>query len=216
MNPMHGMYALSSRRVVVALLVGTALSALWAVSVGAQGSTPGARTGVSENELATQPQREDSEEANILIKIHLVNQMEIEAGQLAQQKGQSEQVRRFGERLARAHRDVDQEVQSLARREGIDLPAAQPRAQSREQSAEVEKHQQEQQQPLERLEKAQAEDFDREFADAMVDGHRKTIDRLKDAKDGLANPEVRDLVDRTLPILESHQRDAEQLKSSAS
>jgi len=79
----------------------------------------------------------------------------------------------------------------------------------------MEKHLKEQQQLLERLEKAQGEDFDREFADAIVEAHRKTIDRLNDAKDVLANPEVRDLVDRTLPILENHQRDAEQLESTA-
>jgi len=85
----------------------------------------------------------------------------------------------------------------------------------RQQSAEMEKHLKEQQQLLERLEKAQGEDFDREFADAIVEAHRKTIDRLNDAKDVLANPEVRDLVDRTLPILENHQRDAEQLESTA-
>jgi putative membrane protein len=170
--------------------------------------------------------------------MHLVNQMEIQVGKLAQEKGQSEQVRQFGQRLAQAHRDVDQEVRSLARRQGIELPKAEPGAASsggawpssmlpgtstpqtaaldREQSAELERHYREQRELLERLQKVQGQDFDREFAEAMVDGHRKTIGRLNDAKNDATNPEVRDLVDRTLPILESHQRDAEQLKSSAS
>jgi len=222
-----------------AILVTTVvISVTWGMSVRAQGSMPASRR--NENEMATSPQRAEdqraqagqaTEDAKILTKMHLVNQLEIEAGRLAQQEGQSEQVRQFGERLARAHRDVDREVQSLARRQGIDLPTPQPGAEfssstaetlqqtaafNKQQSTEVEKHQKEHAQLLERLQKAQGEEFDREFADAMVDGHRKTIDRLKDAKDTLADSEVRDLVDRTLAILESHQREAEQLKSSAS
>src|SRR4051812_41994402 len=57
----------------------------------------------------------------VLSDIHKDNQMEIRMGKLAQEKGQSADVRSFGERLVKDHQDADDKVKTLAEKQGIVL-----------------------------------------------------------------------------------------------
>lgn len=67
-------------------------------------------------------------DSQILSKLHQINLMEIQLGQLAQQKASSAKVKSFGERLVRDHQMADREVAALAQKRNIELVAPQPRA----------------------------------------------------------------------------------------
>jgi putative membrane protein len=151
-----------------------------------------------------------SEEAVVLSAMHQVNQLEIQAGELAQQKGQSDAVRRFGERLADQHRDSDTEVLGLARKSNIQLEGM--RSAAAEAPAELDRRHRA---TLEKLQRAQGADFDREFINAMLEGHDQTIKQLDSARAKLPGNDVRALIDKTLPVLHKHHEQAQQLKTSA-
>src|SRR5207253_9827504 len=54
-------------------------------------------------------------------RVHLVNMMEIHAGQLAKQRAQSQQVKDFADRISRDHQQADQRVKQIAQQKGITL-----------------------------------------------------------------------------------------------
>ncbi len=63
----------------------------------------------------------DPAAAQALLKLSAVNELDIEAGALAMEKGGTAEIRRFGDRLVRDHRFAQRLVQADARRMGIAL-----------------------------------------------------------------------------------------------
>ena len=55
--------------------------------------------------------------AEVLSKLHHSNQMEVAAGKLAQEKGQSKDVKAFGKTLVTDHSAADKKVMALAKEE---------------------------------------------------------------------------------------------------
>jgi putative membrane protein len=55
--------------------------------------------------------------------------------------------------------------------------------------------------------------FDREFLNLMVQDHKKAIDAFNYAVDTSTNAGVRDYAENTLPMLERHLKDAQELQS---
>src|SRR5215213_1268077 len=53
--------------------------------------------------------------ADVLSKLHHANQMEIEAGKLAQEKGSSKAVKAYGKTLVRDHSAADKKVLATAK-----------------------------------------------------------------------------------------------------
>lgn len=147
----------------------------------------------------------ESPEEKVLTMLNRVNQMEIQAGELAQQKAQSDEVRRYGERVTEDHRQSNNQVRSLAKMQGIQLPAS---------DAVEAKHQDHQHKVIEQLRNAKGADFDREFMKIMATDHDQALSELKDAQAKLTNEQVRDLVEKTIPVLERHQQQAQQLQQS--
>ena len=57
----------------------------------------------------------------LVMKIHKINQMEIQAGQLAQRNGSSAKVKQFGQQLVRDHQAADKKITTLAQSLGVTL-----------------------------------------------------------------------------------------------
>ena len=58
----------------------------------------------------------------LVMKIHKINQMEIQAGQLAQRNSSSAKVKQYGQQLVRDHQAADKKITTLAQSLGINLP----------------------------------------------------------------------------------------------
>lgn len=153
---------------------------------------------------SAQAQMAAKPEAQLLTKLHMVNEMEIQAGELAQQKGQSPEIREFGRHLAEAHRDADERVQNVAREHQITL--SEPSETSKQDAAKRD--------VMAKLHQAEGREFDRVFSAAMVDGHQRTITDLNRAQLNVTNGDVKDLVRETLPVLQDHYERAVKLQTS--
>jgi predicted outer membrane protein len=58
----------------------------------------------------------------LLMKIHKINQMEIQAGQLAQRNSSTAKVKTYGQRLVSDHQAADKKITALAQRLGVTFP----------------------------------------------------------------------------------------------
>jgi putative membrane protein len=127
---------------------------------------------------------------------------EIKLGKLAEQKGGSAGVRRFGATLVRDHTMAKRQVATVAKSMSLTLPAPSdipPDAQ----------------QEYDKLSQMSGADFDRELVNHMVDDHQKDIadfTKEADAHDGKASQ----LAAKQLPVLKKHLRIAQSLQKKDS
>ncbi len=135
---------------------------------------------------------------NVLNKLHMGNTMEIAMGQLAVQKGNSEEVRQFGERLIKDHQQADEQVKQVAAEENITLK--EPQAD--------EKHQKH----MAKLKGLSGEEFDKAFLKAMDKDHTKTLALLRKAQNEIQEESVTQLVTRLQPTIREHDQITDKLR----
>ena len=120
---------------------------------------------------------------------------EIMLGQLAQQKGNSDAVRNFGQTLVKDHSAAKDEAISVAKSLGVTPPDdASP-------AAEEEKN---------RLSSTSNQNFDREFAAGMVTDHQKDIQEFQDEASANNGP-ASAMAAKQLPVLQRHLQIAQSL-----
>jgi putative membrane protein len=134
--------------------------------------------------------------ATVLGKLHHSNQMEIEMGKLAQEKGQAKEVKSFGKMLVTDHTAADKKVMTLAKQEKIDLMAAMPPMKDDK---------------MVQLKTAMGAEFDKAFARAMLEDHSKDVDEAKEARDTTSDSKLKALLVSTIPVLEKHRDMAQRL-----
>lgn len=153
------------------------------------------------------PNPEPSLPQVLLSTMHQVNQLEMRLGRLAEEKGASADVRRYGDRLYRDHRFGDRRVTALAASQDLNLlppdqlPTA-PKLQPVMAEAET-------------LGQETGPAFDRAFLQLMVRSHEMATGMLRDAEGSLPSGQVQDLVSRLLPILEQHLALARAIQSES-
>ncbi|BAM91437.1 signal peptide [Bradyrhizobium oligotrophicum S58] len=119
---------------------------------------------------------------------------EVNMGKLAQQKGQSDQVKQFGQALQQDHGEHLQKAQQLASQNGMPVPS-EP---NKKQLAIYNK-----------LEGLSGDRFDRAFAQAMVRDHQGDIKKYQ--KEAAAGSPLSDFAQQTLPTLQKHLEMAKSL-----
>lgn len=134
---------------------------------------------------------------NLFSKLHQVNMMEIEMGKLAMEKGQSEQVRAYGQRLMRDHQAHDRKLMAFA--ESKNIPVDRSRGLS---PAERVKHQG----VSARLYGAIPEQFDVLFLRAMKEAHASTVAEVESVISQLPNVAERKFLVKIRPILSQHEK----------
>jgi putative membrane protein len=117
--------------------------------------------------------------------------MEVEMGRLAAQKGASDEVRQFGQRMVDDHTKANEELMQLASGKGMTLPAAPDP-----------KHRSE----MQKLSSLSGERFDREYVKMMVKDHKKAVGEFQKQAARGADPDLKSFAARTLPTLQEHLR----------
>jgi putative membrane protein len=126
---------------------------------------------------------------------------EVELGRLAAQKGSSDRVREFGQRMVEDHGKANAELQQAARDQGIDLPA------------EIDAKQQA---TIDRLSKLSGTAFDQAYMRDMVKDHEHDVAEFeRAAKSGEDSP-IRRFAQQTLPTLRDHLKMAKQVDGEVS
>jgi predicted outer membrane protein len=143
-----------------------------------------------------------SGDAGILKDMAMANMAEIEGGKLAQSKGQSAEVKAFGQQMIDDHSANLKEVQTLAQARGVTLPT-EPDAKHKAMAA--------------KLEKMSGADFDKAYMkQAGVQDHKTVHAKLMAASKKAKDPEVKALVDKTEPVVAQHLKSAEQMPAAKS
>lgn len=124
------------------------------------------------------------------------NLAEVAVGKLAQEKGKSDGVRSFGQMLVTDHSAANQKATNVANTLGV-TPPTEP---NKKQKATYDK-----------LAKLSGDAFDREFAKAMVNDHKKDIKEFE--KESKANDSAAAFAKETLPTLHKHLETAQSVTS---
>jgi len=114
---------------------------------------------------------------------------EVALGKLAETKASNAQVKSFAEMMVKDHGKANDELTAIAKKKNITLPAA-PDA--------------EHQKKLDDLSKLSGKDFDKAYVDAMVDGHKKTLDLMRMAADKCSDSELKAFAAKTAPVVQMH------------
>jgi len=115
--------------------------------------------------------------------------MEVELGKLAAEKGASDEVRQFGQRMVDDHSKANSELMQLASGKGMTLPTA-PDA----------KHQAE----MRKLSALSGEKFDKEYVKMMVKDHKKDVAAFEKEAGGGMDAELKAFAASALPTLREH------------
>jgi putative membrane protein len=133
--------------------------------------------------------------ADVLTKLHHSNQMEIQAGKLAQEKGESKAVKSFGKTLVADHTAADKQVVALSKQLKVDLPKEDMKDDGM----------------LEKARATSGAEFDKTFASSMLDDHKKDVEEATEARDKTSNPKLKKLLTAIVPKLEKHRDLAQKL-----
>jgi putative membrane protein len=103
--------------------------------------------------------------------------MEVAMGQVAEQKGQSEDVKSFGKRMVTDHSRANDELESLASKKGFQLP-------NKEHSVKW--------------------ISDKAYMDMMVEDHEKDLAEFKEEASSGSDPDVKKFADDTSKVIQEH------------
>jgi putative membrane protein len=126
---------------------------------------------------------------------------EVKLGQLAEEKGQSEEVKKFGKRMVEDHSKAEDQLKELGAKEGINMPTDVNRKDA---------------ETYQRLAKMSGAQFDKAYAQEMVRDHEKDINEFKSATNTTQKPSLKQFAQEQLPTLESHLRQAKQMMAQVS
>ena len=127
--------------------------------------------------------------------MHQANQGEMEMGKIAMSNAGSKDVKDYGRMLEQDHNKADKQLMTLAKEMNVQLTLpSEQKMESKE---------------LDQLRHMKGEQFDQMFLQKMVDGHNKKIDELSKLENQVSNPQLKSMIQETLPTLK-HYRDMAQ------
>jgi putative membrane protein len=159
----------------------------WAVLAHQENSQKPAHTAVSDTQFAK--------------KAAQGGMAEVKLGQLAQEKGTSDSVKKFGQRMVEDHAKAGDELKRAAAQENIGLPGD---ISAKDQAT------------YDSLSKLSGAAFDRAYARDMVKDHEEDFaDSNKEANGG-KNAAIKDFAAQTLPTLQDHLKEAKEMRQNVS
>ena len=118
---------------------------------------------------------------------------EVELGKLATEKGQSDEVKKFGQRMVDDHSKANDQLKQLAESKGVTLPSS---LSAKDKSTKA------------KLEKLSGEQFDRAYMNDMVQDHTKDVSEFQRASTQAKDSDVKSFASQTLPTLQDHLKEA--------
>lgn len=123
--------------------------------------------------------------------------LEVRLAELALRKSNDSDVKSFANRMKKDHTAANDKLKEIVGSSGqlpVNLSA-------------------EQQQQVSSLESRSGKDFDKAYADMMVNDHQKDVSEFEDAENSAPTQELRQFASQTLPTLKEHLKLAQQLQS---
>jgi len=140
--------------------------------------------------------------AELVAALHQVNQFEIDAGKVAQDRATATSVKEYGEKLERDHKAADDKLTEYASNKKISLDSV---------PASVSQKMQDMRTKLDGLRKESGAVFDRQFTQTMKMGHDDAIKMIDDSRAGVGDPRLKTLLGSLEPTLHAHRQIAENI-----
>lgn len=141
----------------------------------------------------------DKMDAEFATKLANGGLAEVALGKLAESKTTNPQIKEFAVMMVTDHGKANEELMAIAKTKNISLPVAPD---------------DEHQKKMTELSEKAGKDFDAAYVDAMVDGHKKTVDLLEDASKNCKDSELMALATKLLPTVKGHLAKIEAIKAS--
>jgi putative membrane protein len=130
-----------------------------------------------------------SQDRNFLQDAAMGGLMEVELGRVAAQKGTSDAVKQFGQRMVDDHSKANSDLMSVASSKGITLPTTLD-----------EKHQKE----LTKMSAMSGTEFDRAYSKLMLSDHTKDVSEFEKQSTKGTDADLKAFASKTLPTLQEH------------
>lgn len=153
----------------------------------------------------------------------LINLKEIRLGEAAETNSQNTAVQEFGKHMVQDHTKLQQHLEKIAADEGLQLPdtntfnvvVTEPEEKPATEMMEETPQQKllDAQQDVQHLSSLTGADFDQAYADAMVKGHEKAMQKFEDASGTLQDAALKKYADRGLKVIHHHYEMAQKLQS---
>jgi len=127
----------------------------------------------------------------------------------AQSQGQSSAIKSYGQQLIADHTKSDQEVKAAAQKAGLSIDDSALTAHDRE-MMKIDQNK------MDQLKTMKGGEFDRTFAQVLGKDHDHMVSMLRDHKNDLQSADLKQLVEKTLPVLEKHKDMAEKAEKDIS
>jgi putative membrane protein len=124
---------------------------------------------------------------------------EVELGKLAAEKGSSQEVKDFGQRMVDDHSKANDQLKQLASQKHVELP----QQTSPKHAATKAK-----------LEKLSGEDFDKSYIAEMLKDHKQDVAEFKRESKSAHDDDVKSFAGQTLPTLQEHLKQVQNLAST--
>jgi len=124
--------------------------------------------------------------------------MEVELGKLATQKGSSDGVKKYGQKMVDDHSKANDQLKELAGKENLQVPSE---LDSKHQSR------------LDKLSKLDGPAFDKAYIKDQVKDHEQDVSAFQSEAQGGQNASIKQFAANTLPTLQEHLSMAKDLKN---
>lgn len=131
----------------------------------------------------------DENDAEFMVEAANGGMMEVELGNLAQEKASNPAVKNFGAMMVRDHSKANEELKTLAAMKNVTLPSTVGEA--------TQKH-------ITDMREKSAKDFDKDYIDMMVNDHKDDISKFENIADKGKDAELRAWASTTLMTLRMH------------
>jgi putative membrane protein len=115
--------------------------------------------------------------------------VEVQLGQMAQEKSQSDDVKQFAQKMVENRKRLDDQLAPLAKR----LDVGQPKGPDKKMKQEIA-----------RLQSLSGQQFDEEYIRTIAKAHEKDVKNIKQAADASQDPSVQRTAQADAPIIEQH------------
>ena len=149
---------------------------------------------------STAPTSQDFAEKAFVTKALEGGAAEVQLGQLAQEKSQSNDVKQFGQKMVNDHSQMaDKWLKPVAQKLGV----SEPKGPSKKDKKEIAK-----------LQALSGDDFDREYITMMVKDHQQDLKEFNDEAQAAQDPNVKQIAQQGSNIISQHLQLIEQIAKS--
>ena len=122
---------------------------------------------------------------------------EVQLGQLAQQKSQSQDVKQFAAKMVNDHGQMGEKwLKPVAQQMGISEPSKPSKKDKKE---------------MDKLQSLSGQDFDREYITMMVKDHQKDLKEFQEQATSAQDPAVKQIADKGSQVIQQHLQIIEQI-----